>query len=137
MESSVVMQERTVPRAMVPSVPVPPRSRRLVLIVWLFVAITVFVLVLAIQSMGLLAAGRAYVAGESLWSKGQKEAVFHLYRYALEREDARLRRLRGRHRGAARRPAGAPGARQARARPRRRPRRVSARDATIPTISTA
>jgi diguanylate cyclase (GGDEF)-like protein/PAS domain S-box-containing protein len=82
------MQERTVPRGLVPPVPVPPRSRRPVIIVWLFVAITVLVLVLAIQGMGLLAAGRAYVAGESLWSKGQKDAVYYLQRYALERDDA-------------------------------------------------
>ena len=46
------------------------------------------VLVLALQGMGLLAAGRAYIAGESLWSKGQMDAVFYLQRYALERGEA-------------------------------------------------
>jgi diguanylate cyclase (GGDEF)-like protein len=37
---------------------------------------------LAIVSIDILAAGRAYVEGESLWSKNQKEAVFHLLRFA-------------------------------------------------------
>ena len=87
MESSVVMQDRTIPRPMTHT-PAPSRGRRLVLIVWLFVAITVSVLVLAVQSIGLLSAGRAYVAGESLWSKGQKDAVLYLERYANERDEA-------------------------------------------------
>src|SRR5690349_13575371 len=33
--------------------------------------------------MNLLAATRAYVGGESLWSKAQKQAQFRLYRYAV------------------------------------------------------
>jgi len=28
--------------------------------------------------MGILSAVRAYVGGEGLWSKGQKQAVYHL-----------------------------------------------------------
>jgi diguanylate cyclase (GGDEF)-like protein len=57
-------------------------SKRMLLILSPFLAI-VFVLVwLAILSIGILAAGRAYVEGESLWSKSQKESVFHLLRYA-------------------------------------------------------
>ncbi|HJV50121.1 MAG TPA: EAL domain-containing protein [Noviherbaspirillum sp.] len=41
--------------------------------------------------MDILSATRAYVEGESLWSKGQKEAVFHLNRYAESRDEADFR----------------------------------------------
>ena len=59
-----------------------PLSRRLLLIIWPFLVI-VFVLVwLFSESMGILAATRAYSEGESLWSKAQKTAVFHLIQYA-------------------------------------------------------
>jgi len=37
---------------------------------------------LANFSFGLLSSVRAYVGGESLWSKAQKDAVFHLQKYA-------------------------------------------------------
>ena len=58
------------------------RSKRMLLIVSPFLAIVAVLVWLAIISMDLLAAGRAYVEGESLWSKNQKEAVFHLMRFA-------------------------------------------------------
>jgi diguanylate cyclase (GGDEF)-like protein len=51
-------------------------------IIWLFAAIVLGVLLLAIFSLGSLSAARAYVGGESLWSKAQKDAVFHLQKYA-------------------------------------------------------
>src|SRR5450631_707907 len=51
-------------------------------IIWLFAAIVLGLLLLAIFSLGSLSAARAYVGGESLWSKAQKEAVFHLEKYA-------------------------------------------------------
>ena len=57
-------------------------SRRMLLIVSPFLAIVAVLVWLAIVSMDILAAGRAYVEGESLWSKNQKEAVFHLMRFA-------------------------------------------------------
>lgn len=37
---------------------------------------------------------RAYVGGESLWSKSQKDAVFHLQKYAASRAPEELRRFR-------------------------------------------
>ena len=58
------------------------RSKRMLLIVSPFLAIVAVLVWLAIISMDILAAGRAYVEGESLWSKNQKEAVFHLVRFA-------------------------------------------------------
>jgi len=57
-------------------------SKRMLLIVSPFLAIVAVLVWLAIVSMDILAAGRAYVEGESLWSKNQKEAVFHLMRFA-------------------------------------------------------
>jgi diguanylate cyclase (GGDEF)-like protein/PAS domain S-box-containing protein len=64
-----------------------PRERRLVVIVWLFVWIVVWLLAAAVYSIGVLAAGRAFVGAEGQWSRAQKEAVFHLSRYALERKE--------------------------------------------------
>ena len=57
-------------------------SKRMLLIVSPFLMIVAVLVWLAIVSMDILAAGRAYVEGESLWSKNQKEAVFHLIRFA-------------------------------------------------------
>jgi diguanylate cyclase (GGDEF)-like protein len=57
-------------------------SKRMLLILSPFLAIVVVLVWLAILSIDILAAGRAYVEGESLWSKSQKESVSHLLRYA-------------------------------------------------------
>ncbi len=59
-----------------------PKSRRVLRIVWPFLAIVVLLLILWSISMDILSATRAYVGGESLWSKAQKDAVFYLNRYA-------------------------------------------------------
>ena len=64
-----------------------PRGRRLVLIVWLFVGIVVCLLVAAVYSVELLAAGRAFVGAEGQWSRSQKDAAFQLQRYALTGEE--------------------------------------------------
>jgi len=58
------------------------RSKRMLLIISPFLAIVVVLLWLATESIDILAAGRAYVEGESLWSKSQKDAVFYLLRFA-------------------------------------------------------
>lgn len=36
-------------------------------------------------SLNTLSSLRAYVGGEGLWSKAQKDAVFHLYKYGVSR----------------------------------------------------
>jgi hypothetical protein len=43
-------------------------------------------------SLNTLSSVRAYVGGEGLWSKAQKDAMFHLYKYGMSRnnEDYRL-----------------------------------------------
>jgi diguanylate cyclase (GGDEF)-like protein/PAS domain S-box-containing protein len=55
--------------------------------VWLFVGIVVCLLGLVVFSVNLLSSGRALVSAESAWSKSQKDAIFYLKRYALDRTD--------------------------------------------------
>ena len=58
------------------------RSRRLIEVVWPFVAIMLALLVLSTFSLNVLSTIRAYVAGEGQWSKAQKDAIYYLSRYA-------------------------------------------------------
>ena len=53
-------------------------------IVWMFAGIVLSLLIIANFSLGMLSSVRAYVGGESLWSKAQKDAVFHLQNYARD-----------------------------------------------------
>ena len=46
-----------------------------------FLVVVALLATLAVASVDILSAVRAYVGGESLWSKGQKDAVFYLNRY--------------------------------------------------------
>ncbi len=62
-------------------------GRKLGLIVWLFVGIVICLLALVVYSVSLLSSGRAMVAAESAWSKSQKDAIFYLKRYALDRTE--------------------------------------------------
>jgi diguanylate cyclase (GGDEF)-like protein len=62
-------------------------------IIWMFAAIVLSLLVLANFSFGVLSSVRAYVGGESRWSKAQKDAVFHLQKYAVTRAAEDLRRF--------------------------------------------
>ncbi len=66
------------------------RSKRMLLIISPFLTIVIVLVALAIASIDILAAGRAYVEGESLWSKNQKEAVFHLLRFVETGQDSEL-----------------------------------------------
>jgi diguanylate cyclase (GGDEF)-like protein/PAS domain S-box-containing protein len=70
-----------------------PFSRRLLLIVWPFLAIVVLLVLLAIGSVDILSSVRAYVGGEGLWSKAQKDAVYHLNNYARTRSAEDYRRF--------------------------------------------
>jgi diguanylate cyclase (GGDEF)-like protein len=60
----------------------------------MFSAIVLSLLILANFSFGVLSSVRAYVGGESRWSKAQKDAVFHLQKYAVTRAPDDLRRFR-------------------------------------------
>jgi diguanylate cyclase (GGDEF)-like protein/PAS domain S-box-containing protein len=59
-----------------------PAARRLLLIIWPFLVIEALQVFLAVGSVNILSAGRAYVNGESLWSKAHKDAVASLIAYA-------------------------------------------------------
>ncbi len=50
----------------------------------LLIGVELFVLLFSLSTLSSL---RAYVGGEGLWSKAQKDAVFHLYRYGASRTD--------------------------------------------------
>jgi diguanylate cyclase (GGDEF)-like protein len=63
-------------------------------IIWVFAGIVLCLLLLADFSFGVLSSVRAYVGGESLWSKAQKDAVFHLQRYATSGDSVDLRAYR-------------------------------------------
>ncbi len=60
----------------------------------MFAGIVLCLLVLANFSFGLLSSTRAYVGGESLWSKAQKDAVFHLQKFAGNHDPEDLRQFR-------------------------------------------
>ncbi|MCF5723272.1 EAL domain-containing protein [Pseudomonas syringae] len=61
---------------------------RLLGIVWPFIAVVLFQALLGCVSLFMLSAVRGYVAGESLWSKGQKDAIYYLTLYADNRDEA-------------------------------------------------
>jgi diguanylate cyclase (GGDEF)-like protein len=63
-------------------------------IIWMFAAIVLCLLILANFSFGVLSSVRAYVGGESRWSKAQKDAVFHLQKYAVTHALGDLQRFR-------------------------------------------
>ena len=62
--------------------------RRWLKVTWPFLAGTFVLLGLSLLSLNILSGARAYVEGESLWSKAQKEAVFQLNRYAISHDEA-------------------------------------------------
>ena len=71
-----------------------PGARSPFAIIWMFAAIVLCLLILANFSFGVLSSVRAYVGGESRWSKAQKDAVFHLQKYAATRDPDELQRFR-------------------------------------------
>lgn len=65
-----------------------PVARKLVVILWLFLAIVIGLLGLSYVTIQNLSAARAYVGGEGLWSKAQKQAVYDLLHYSISHSDA-------------------------------------------------
>jgi PAS domain S-box-containing protein len=65
-----------------------PIARKLVVILWLFLVIVIGLLGLSYETIQNLSAGRAYVGGEGLWSKAQKQAVYDLLQYSISHSDA-------------------------------------------------
>lgn len=67
---------------------------RLLGIIWPFVAVVLFQALLGGISLYALSAVRGYVAGESLWSKGQKDAIYFLNLYVDSRDEATFQKYR-------------------------------------------
>jgi PAS domain S-box-containing protein len=65
-----------------------PLNKRLGGIVWLFGIIVLFVFLMGEVRADVLSGVRAYVAGEGLWSKAEKEAVQSLLKYAQSRSES-------------------------------------------------
>lgn len=57
-------------------------KRPMILLVFVLIAVSAVLLVLAVIESYALNSVRAYVAGENLWAKAQRDAVRNLYRYA-------------------------------------------------------
>jgi len=64
------------------------------LVVGLWVGVVALLGGLSAFSADTLSAARAYVGGESQWSKGAKDAVYHLYRYTESHSELDYRRHR-------------------------------------------
>lgn len=58
-----------------------------------FLVVVALLATLAVAGVDLISAVRAYVGGESRWSKGQKDAVYHLDRYIVSRNPADYERF--------------------------------------------
>jgi diguanylate cyclase (GGDEF)-like protein/PAS domain S-box-containing protein len=61
---------------------------RLLGIVWPFIAVVLLQALLGCVSLYTMSAVRSYVGGESLWSKGQKDAIYYLNLYANSRDES-------------------------------------------------
>ena len=64
-----------------------PISRKLYFTVGTMAVLIGLELFVLLFSLSTLSSLRAYVGGEGLWSKAEKEAVFHLYRYGVAHID--------------------------------------------------
>ncbi len=64
-----------------------PANEHVLRVVWPFVPVVLALALLCVASVDVLSAARGFVAGESLWTKGQKAAVLHLLRYAESRRE--------------------------------------------------
>jgi PAS domain S-box-containing protein len=64
-----------------------PVPKKLVAILWIFLIVVMALLGLSYLTIENLSAARAYVGGEGLWSKAQKQAVRELLRYSTSRSE--------------------------------------------------
>jgi len=79
-----------------------PLSKRLLRIVWPFLLVVILLVALSDISMNIMSSVRAYVSGESLWSKAQKESVAALNVYGRTLAEGDWQRSRYRWATAAR-----------------------------------
>jgi two-component system cell cycle sensor histidine kinase/response regulator CckA len=65
-----------------------PVPKKLVAILWIFLIVVIALLGLSYLTIENLSAARAYVGGEGLWSKAQKQAVRELLLYSTSRSES-------------------------------------------------
>jgi PAS domain S-box-containing protein len=65
-----------------------PVAKKLVAILWIFLIVVIALLGLSYLTIENLSAARAYVGGEGLWSKAQKQAVRDLLLYSTSRSES-------------------------------------------------
>ncbi len=65
-----------------------PVERQLLIVVGVFVAVVTLLLYISFTGYEVLSWERAYVAGEGAWTRGQKDAVIALHRYARTADPA-------------------------------------------------
>jgi len=65
-----------------------PIPKKLTVVLWVFVLVVIGLLALSYMTIQDLSAARAYVGGEGLWSKAQKQAVYDLLRYSISGSEA-------------------------------------------------
>ena len=63
-------------------------NKQLIKSIWPFCIIVAILLFLGVVSMSTLSAVRAYISGESHWSKSHNRAIYHLNRYAQTHADS-------------------------------------------------
>lgn len=56
-------------------------ASRLIAIIWPFLVTVPLLVMLTVTSMAILSSGRAYIEGESLWSKAFNQSIYFLLRY--------------------------------------------------------
>jgi len=72
--------------------PIASGTRLFLLVICPFVLTLACLLIFSAVSMDILTALRAYVTGEAMWSKAQKQAVYNLQRYAQNRDEREFQR---------------------------------------------
>ena len=68
-------------------------ERKLLPVLAIFVAITIISLALTFFALSVQTAVRGFVAGEGIWSKNQRDAIFQLHLYAQTREPLHLQQF--------------------------------------------
>jgi diguanylate cyclase (GGDEF)-like protein/PAS domain S-box-containing protein len=75
----------------------PPcgKDRKLVSVTWPLVLTMSLMLLLSVASISVLSSVRAYVNGEGLWSKAERQAIAELRKYSVSHEEVDFRRFQG------------------------------------------
>lgn len=63
-------------------------ANQVIRLVWPFLAIILILVTLAVLSIDIMSSLRAYIGAESVWSKGEKDAIFLLHLYAERGDEA-------------------------------------------------